>query len=415
MKQRFVTIIPILFTLLTAQAEEAVDPQQLFDEALQMRNNGQLFASIEIFEQILNKQPGLQRARLELAVAYHQARRFYDAREQLMKVLNDSDTPESVKLTITAYLAQLNSDEKSIGKRTLSSVFVSAGVFSDSNVNLGPAPETPNISSTEDSGSGMVAMASYSHVSRATGPYIIHARPVDFSWNSQATVYSKMHTGDATNFNLQVLALTTGPMLVSDKNWRAAFNIKLDKVYFGGNPYAFNLGLNPAFTLIYGDTEVMFESLSTVRDYSYDTGLNGVSTMYGMGVTRFFKSQTVAIEAGVRYHNNGAQAQFLHSEGRELYVGGQMPVWTNARAYLQLSTRQYGYREPDASSILSPTTARDETESRSTLGVTHDFKDGMLKSWSLNGQLARTNNNSNLAEFDYKRTVIEMNLRRYFN
>ena len=401
-------------SLSAAKAEEAVDPQQLFDEAMQMRASGEIFAAIETFELILSKQPGLQRARLELAVAYHQARRFYDAREQLMKVFNDLDTPETVKLTITAYLAQLGSDEKTIGKRTSSSVFLSTGLFTDSNVNLGPTVETVSPTSRETSGSGLVAMASYSHVSRATGPFIINKKPVNLSWHNQATIYGKMHTGEENEFNLQVLGLTTGPEMISEKDWRAAFNIKLDKVYFGGNPYSFNIGLNPSFTLIFGDTEILFENLTTVRDYDVDVGLNGVSKMVGLGVTHFFKHQTMAVEGGLRYHNNGADAQYLHSDGVEVYAGGQMPAWRDARVYLQLSSRAYAYTEADPSNAIHPNTVRDETETRATLGVSHDFKEGVLKSWSLNGQLAHTNNSSNLEEFDYDRNVLEMNLRRYF-
>lgn len=417
-KRLLASVILATLSLSSVKAEEAVDPQQLFDEAMQLRNNGEIFSSIELFEFILSKQPGLQRARLELAVAYHQARRFYDAREQLMKVFNDPDTPENVKLTITAYLAQLGGDEKAMGKRTSSSVFVSAGLFTDSNVNLGPSPELSNVTTTESSGSGLVAMASYSHVSRATGPFIINKKPVNLSWHSQATVYGKVHTGEENDFNLHVLGLTTGPEMLSDKDWRGAFNIKLDKVYLGGNPYSFNIGLNPSFTLIFGDTEIMVENLTTVREYDdvANEGLDGVSKMYGMSVTRFFNSQTMAVDGGVRYHNNGADAQFLHSTGAEIYVGGQMPAWVGARAYLQLSTRGYEYAEADASNTIlnHGTIARDETETRATLGITHDFRSGALKSWSLNGQLAHTSNDSNLAEFDYDRNVIEINLRRYF-
>lgn len=413
-KSGLAVIVLAVLSFSTADAEEALDPQQLFDEAMQMRASGEIFAAIETFEQILSRQPGLQRARLELAVAYHQARRFYDAREQLMMVYNDPDTPETVKLTITAYLAQLGSDEKSIGKRTSSSVFVSTGLFTDSNVNLGPTVEAVSPTSRETSGSGVVAMASYSHVSRATGPFIIHSKPVNLAWHSQATVYGKMHTGEENEYNLHVLGLTTGPEMISDKNWRAAFNIKIDKAYFGGDPYSFNIGLYPAFTLVFGDTEILFENLTTVRDFSQDTGLNGVAKMYGMGITQFFQRQTMAVEAGMRYHNNGADAQFLHADGIEFYAGGQMPLWYSARGYLQVSNRAYDYAAADPDNALHPATARDETETRTTLGISHDFREGMLKSWSLNGQLAHTTNNSNLDEFDYDRNVFELNLRRYF-
>lgn len=108
--------------------------------------------------------------------------------------------------------------------------------------------------------------------------------------------------------------------------------------------------------------------------------------------------------------------QFLHSDGVEVYAGGQMPAWRDARVYLQLSSRAYAYAEADPSNTIlnHNTITRDETETRTTLGISHDFKEGMLKSWSLNGQFAHTTNNSNLEEFDYDRNVVEMNLRRYF-
>jgi len=399
---------------LPAWAEEAVDPQALFAEAMQLRDSGQLFESIGVFESILDRQPGLGRVRLEMAVAFTQLRRFADAREQLTQVLNDPETPETVKLTITSYLAQMSADEKSVGNRTSSTVFVSAGVFSDSNVNLGPSAETPNVSLTETSGSGMTVMASYSHVSRASAPYGINNKRADLSWNTQATAYSKVHTGDENDFNLHVLSLTTGPALVSDKAWRGAFNIKADRIFFDDNPYSFNLGLNPSFTLIYGDYEVLLENLTTVREYDAvaNQGLDGVSKMYGVGLTRFFSHQTMAVEGGVRYHSNGAKASHLYANGAEIYLGGQMPAWRDARTYLQLSSRDYSYSTADTANGF--TEARDETETRIILGVSHDFKEGVFKSWTLNAQAARTSNDSNIAAFDYDRDVIEVNLRRYF-
>lgn len=394
-------------------AEEAVDPQALFEEAMQLRDSGQLFESISVFESILDRQPGLNRVRLEMAVAFYQLRRFADAREQLAQVLNDPETPETVKLTITAYLAQMGVDEKAGGDRTSSTVFVSAGVFSDSNVNLGPSPETPNVNLTETSGSGVTAMASYSHVSRASAPYGINNKRADMSWNTQATVYSKVHTAEENDYNLHVLSLTTGPMLVAEKSWRAGLNFKVDRIFFDDNPYSFNLGLNPSFALIFGDYEVLLENLTSVREYdaAVNQGLDGVAKMYGVGVTRFFDRQAMAVEAGVRYHSNGAKASHLYANGAEMYLGGQMPAWKDARAYVQLSSRDYDYATADTA---NSSVARDETETRIILGMSHDFTDGMFKSWTLNAQAARTSNDSNLDVFEYDRDVVEVNMRRYF-
>ena len=114
-----------------AFAEDAIDPEALFNEAMSYRQDGELFKSIEIFESILSNQPSLNRARLELAVSYHLTRRYQDAKEELTRVLNDPETPDGVKLSITAYLAQLSGDIKTAEQRSTSSMYISAGIFTD--------------------------------------------------------------------------------------------------------------------------------------------------------------------------------------------------------------------------------------------------------------------------------------------
>jgi len=405
-----------------AFAEEAMDPQRLFDEAIQLRNGGDLFGAMEIFETILSRQPGLSRARLELAVAYRQARRYQEAREQLQKVLDNKDTPAAVKLSITAYLAQLSSDEKSIAKRNSSSIYVSAGLFTDSNVNLGPTEiQNPDSNTVTDiNGTGSVVMLSYSHRSRASQPITMGKTQVNMEWHSQLLSYNKMHTGKENRFNLNVLSLTTGPALIADKNWRTALNIKIDKIYFAANPYAFYVGLNPLFTLIFDkQMEVTFESRITKREFSTTAGksLQGTDKMYGISATKFYSKSGIGVEAGVRYYDNGAEDVVLQAKGVSVYLGGQMGIWKGGRAYFRASTRKYDYQGIDT--VRGFTVARDDTELKMLLGVSHRFTAGVMKSWTANAQYAYTDNSSNTSEaalqaLDYKRNVFEMNLRRYF-
>ena len=420
MTQRMAKAALLLFSGMTSSvyASDAVDPQALFEEAMQLRESGQVYSSIDIFEYLLSQQPGLNRARLELAVAYRQARRFAEAREALVQVLNDPDTPETVKLSINAYLAQLGVDEAEAKKRTSSSVFVSAGVFNDSNINLGPSPEIQSVSVNEASGSGVTAMVTYSHVSRASKPFEGGDRPIDMEWHSQVTAYTKLHLSaskglDENDYNLQVISLSTGPAVVASDSWRGAFNIKVDKVYFGNDPYSFNIGLNPSFTLNFSDNlDVTVENLTTVREFSTETGLDGVSKMYGMSVAKFFKALTVGVEGGLRYHSNGAQTGYLNANGIEVFAGGQMPTWKNGRGYLQLSSREYDYKAADpAASSSDP---RDETENQAVLGVSHDYKLTGSQTMTVNAQVTYTENDSNVVEYNYDRTVFEINLRSYF-
>jgi len=407
----------------TGHADEAIDPEALFAEAMKFRENGELFKSIEIFETIVSNQPSLNRARLELAVSYHLNRRFEEAKEQLTTVLNDENTPEAVKLAITAYLAQISSDLKTASKRSTSSIFVSAGLFTDSNINLGPTNdviEARNLpaSALEENGSGGQFMLSYSHRSRASKPMNIAQRSVDFEWLTQLTAYNKAYASGDSDFNLSVLTLNTGPALVADAAWRAALNVKLDKLYFGNDPYAEYLSINPFFTYsISQDMELTFENTTTVKEFDDPTNhslLKGTATSWGIDLAKFYTSKGIGVQTGLKYHDNGAKAGRLHYTGAEVYLGGQMPAWTNANAYLTISGRNYKYQAIEDTITPTPSVKRDETELLVILGASHDFRSGPLKSWSLNAQYTFTDNDSNLADFTYDRNALEVNMRRYF-
>lgn len=411
------------FMTQTAFAEESIDPETLFEEAMQYREDGELFRSIEIFETILNNQPNLNRARLELAVSYHLTRRFEEAKEELTRVLNDPATPEAVKLTITAYLAQLTGDIKAAADRSKSSLYLSLGLFADSNINLGPDSQTivnESLSpvSEEENSHGAQVLLSLSNRSRASKPLKMFSRAVDFEWLTQATVYNKSYAGDASDsdFNLSVLSLSTGPALIADKAWRTAINFKLDKIFFGSDPYANFSGINPLFTYsVMPDLEITLENTTTIKEYddnALDNTLKGTATSWAMDIAKFYKKQNIGIQAGIKRHDNGAKALFRHYTGTEIYLGGQMSAWNNARAYLTLSSRDYNYKAADT--LANFTEKRDETEQVAILGVNHNITSGDFKSWTINAQISYTENDSNLDAFDYDRSMLEVNMRRYF-
>ena len=89
-----------------------------------------------------------------------------------------------------------------------------------------------------------------------------------------------------------------------------------------------------------------------------------------------------------------------------------MPAWDDALAYLTVSSRDYKYKAIDTANGF--TEIRDETELLAVLGVSHDFRTGMLRSWTLNAQYTFTDNDSNIVETEYSRDTYAINLRRYF-
>ena len=122
----------------SAMAEEADLVQQQFDEAMNNRESGKVYDAIKIFENILATNPYLNRARLELAVAYHEASLYEKAIEQFQIVLDDPETPESVRLAILAYIGQLYSDELEPEGSHKFSQYVKAGLIYNSNINVVP-------------------------------------------------------------------------------------------------------------------------------------------------------------------------------------------------------------------------------------------------------------------------------------
>ena len=217
-KLSLTTLVTCIFIgiSLPVYAEDTIDPEQLFNEAMELRNSGEILNSIQTFESLLNQQPGLNRVRLELAVAYQMLRRYEDARDQLYRVLNAPDTPDNVRLTITAYLAQLGADEKIARQRTSDSFYFSVGAFTDSNVNIAPSDilNLPS-GSTEQDATGSTLLLNYSHKSKSSKSLSSGDHPINFGWNSSFTGYSKVHTCVEYDLNLHVLSLKTGPQLQS--------------------------------------------------------------------------------------------------------------------------------------------------------------------------------------------------------
>ena len=94
LKLTCLSLMLALAGLSSATAQEAVDTEKLFKEGIFLREQGQVFSSIEALETVLSNNPALNRARLELAVAYYRALNYDQANQQAQKVLDDPKTPE---------------------------------------------------------------------------------------------------------------------------------------------------------------------------------------------------------------------------------------------------------------------------------------------------------------------------------
>ncbi|WP_207891801.1 tetratricopeptide repeat protein [Thiogranum longum] len=123
-----------------AQAEVNVDPEveATFQEGIGALQEERLKTAIRAFSKILDINPRLHRAKLELALAYYRSLRYEKAEKLAKEVLDNPATPPEVRVTILAFLAQVKRDSQQYGQKNAFKPFISGGVMHDSNVNVGP-------------------------------------------------------------------------------------------------------------------------------------------------------------------------------------------------------------------------------------------------------------------------------------
>ena len=104
------TGIPVNSVFAEEGASQSVDVEALFQKAMQERSDGDYDTSIQSFQTILSSNPQLHRARLELAVAYYESKQYQKALQEAEIVLNASDTPPDVRVSVLAFISQVNEE-----------------------------------------------------------------------------------------------------------------------------------------------------------------------------------------------------------------------------------------------------------------------------------------------------------------
>ena len=391
------------------------DAQALFDKALQERDSGKVFSAIEKFEYILSRRPSLNRARLELAVSYHRANQYEDALREFQSVLDNPGTPEKVRLSILAYLGQLKSDQLEPETEHSFSYYTKAGVLYNSNINFAPLRGSIDYQITDGqdlSSPGLDTFFSASHRYKQKKPFNADGAATNAEWQSQISWTGNNYTR-TSDFNLNILSVSTGPAFISTGRWRGAVSLQIDQTYFGDSKLATFLSFNPAVTFDLGDYRgVTVEASFTDHNFSRpeDETRDGQSLLGGASYSTLFNGINNGVEAGFRLTNHSAEDAQYSYQSSEIYFGGFVTYATNNNFYLNLNFEQFDFSGADTVSGK----VRDEIESRYVLGYNHDFTDGALDKWTLNTYISFTKNNSNVDVFSYDRRLIGINLARYF-
>ena len=241
-------------------------------------NDDRLKSAIRAFSRILDTEPELHRARLELALAYYRSMRYEDAEKLAQEVLDDPNTPPEVRVTVLAFLAQVKRDAEQFAQKHNVSGSLAAGFMHDSNVNVGPSqlnirvgdtPASLTPASVSKSDNAYVLNGGIDHLYKSGKRVEVGERTGMLLWQSGASLYSRQyHTYD--DFDLVIASLNTGPALLMLRNWRASLQLKSDYLTLGDRALGWFNSVNPSITWQFRDGEVNWDAIYTRRFYHRD-------------------------------------------------------------------------------------------------------------------------------------------------
>lgn len=379
-------------------------PQEAFERAMAQRERGELEDAIRGFHALLAQHPGLNRARLELAVAYYQALDHRSALEHARRVLADPATPPTVRENVQRLVERIEAEARPHSF----SATVSAGLLYDTNVAAGPASPTYEVGSGLVSlGAGVLKRADSAAMLTLGGShrYLSDLRPRlggregALLWLSQAGLHAVEYF-DEHAFDLQVLTLTTGPAWVAPPRLRASAPLQLDRLELGGEHYLDILGISPAVSFPLDGLEMQVDAQVQDRNYhrAIDAGRDSDYVSAGLQVGRVFSG--LSFQAGLRYYRDDAAASPFDSRGEELFAAAARQ-FGQASAYARLTLLRTRYDEPDPLANAS----RTDREMRLSLGLTWRW---VSFSWLY------TDHRSNLRFYEFDRSQVAISASHSF-
>lgn len=408
----------LLTSAAPAHAQSAAVDEQ-YRQALYQRETGEPYTAIETLESLLSANPTLNRARMELAVAYYRTLNFARAKAESQRVLDDPQTPENVKLSVLSFLKQLELEEKAAFEKPHKfEPNVALGLLYDSNVNAGPdnALISPGLlltpGSLKTSDWGVVGQAGLTHTWLSPSPVRLGQSTARFGWVNQASLYYKGYHNEH-DYDLGVVTLATGPTLIVGNAWRGNINLQVDHLTFGGDTLGVYTSLSPSASVRVGlNGEITGDVQWVHRDFkrSIDTGRDSNYRSIGLAYGHLFNRGQLAVQAGGRWFDESADADRFSNDGYEYFVGARLRAWNGGDLFARAAWRRARY---DGVEPLF-NAARRETEHRVELGASHTFQTGWLEKWQLSGTVTNVHNEANLSLYGYDRDTVQITLGRGF-
>lgn len=420
---RLTLIAAMVLGACAAQAQGTADAnaaEAQYRLGLYQRETGEPYSAIETLETLLSANPSLNRARLELAVAYYRTLNYARARAEAQRVLDDPRTPENVRLSVLSFVKQMELEQSiAQGNPHKWEINTSVGLLYDSNVNAGPDNAilgssasgllTLNQEFLSKSDWGYTAQAGVQHTWQQPAPVRIGESTGRLQWISSVNAYHKGYH-NFSDFNLGILSLATGPGLIVGQGMRGNLNLQVDHITFGGRELGLYTSLNPTITLRGLGGEITTDVLVSQRSFSRptDAGRQGQFRSIGLSYGRLIGSQA-SVQGGVRTFVENTREDRFSNQGHEVFVGGRIQ-WAGIDFFVRSAVRNARYDGVEPVFDV----ARRELERRNEVGASYSFLEGWLEKWQLSATLANVHNRSNVSLYGYDRDTAFINLGRTF-
>ena len=409
----------LYFIAPSLQAMTDAEIEDLFDQALEESESGDLSRAISIYETILDERPDLNRVRLELALANFRALNFVAARQLGERVLADPGTPEAVKRTIRQFLAEVESESQA----HLWTPFISLGYIHDDNINVGPGASVIDVggatflldpSATPKSGDGIQVNAGLAHRYLFSDTYDLLGDTAALAWQSQAGLFRNQYIGDG-DFNLNVITFRTGPTLLAARKWRLQLTGEANHIEIGNEHIAWYAGLTPSFTWFFGGrTALTITAQAQDRNFvrTVDDPRDALYLSGGLSLGHTFKFDwRPTVRVGANIFTENADAARRANEGYAFNAGLNIQPINRTNLYVDYNWRTRNYDGPEPVFAVN----RDEIQRRYSAGGNYRLDAGQyLEDLLLNLSWTRTENSSNVSLFTYERDQFVFSVSKSF-
>jgi len=377
------------------------DNQTLFLLGTSAKQNGDTDNAIKYFEELLTKDTGAMRVRLDLAMLYYKVKNL-DKAKDLLFIVKSSNPPKKVGDNIDNFLATI---QKGVQKNY--SLYASIGYLYDSNVNAGPDTDTVliyNLPFTLSSDAKETSDTAIKYSFGVNHMFQINKVAIQSNASFNAIDYKKIDTLDH-----QSLSLSTGPAWRQNQKTTFSFPLILNVTKIGhiDKYYSVNKGISPQINYKYLPNLSLTTRLSLSNKNYYKKPLRESNSWILSPSLRYFLNQSSWINMSGYRGKVSSKTITSSNNSNGMNLGYFKSFSQKINIFISSSINKTNYHGTENAYNKS----RKDTFKSVSANLSY-YIEGINSNLSFNTNY--TTNSSNIEMYDYNRKQISINISKSF-